>query len=440
MIRILHEIDLLVELMDKDQIEFFLRLFKENHKKCTIDLKKIRLKRCMKNHNGKKISFYNVLNIYKMEKFKNLSLKEILKDDINIGNDIKFANAIIYYENEIKEFLPKISENIKSNKNPFYEIKDTISEEDINNYFINRYSVTNIEEGINLNKIAEELLNENMDATNKINKEIEGFNAEEFYNYLIKNQNTEMDLPILSAFLKRNTLSEEEVKLIYKGLIRKKLLNTHIMRVKKFKEEEGYDTLDVLNNKITSSSKELEYLNEQIGKLKVNNIRLGEENKQLNSNNEDFKNKIKEKDIDRSKMEKSFKEEMNSLKNQNMSLKTKCDMYTKEISIFSCSADIIDYEVVIITNNSINLMKNMFPEIKFYSLVQWYTVDISKKHIQKVLIHRNGISSLDINLIEENMDRYKIKHEIIIARDQRELMDFILAFIKKDWVSTYEGL
>lgn len=434
----MNEIDVLVELMDKAQVELFLKLFKENYKNSYMDLKKLKLKRCIKKDNSKKDSFYNVLSTYKTDKFKNSTLKEILRDDLDIAEDVKFANAVIYHGEKIKEVLPQITENLRNNDPPFYKISDPVSEKEICEYFVNRYFLKKDNYVEVLRNSVEEVFREETEIIEKIEKETSKLGIQELYSYFKCNEVEYGDIPILSVILERLPFQDEERKGIYLGIIKERIEKLSNIKIENDENNSLKESIFKYENKVEFLEKEISNLNEQLDKLKTNNNKLEENNELLNKDNKLFREAIKIKEIDINNIEKDLRDEINVLKSQNMSLKTKCDMYSKELKIFSCSDEDFESEIVIITNNSVNLLKNMFPEVKFYSIMQWKTVDASKRNISKIIIHRNGMSSKDIEELEKDFIKFNIEYETILSKDQRELLDFILELRKGDWGVTYE--
>lgn len=434
----MNEIDVLVELMDKAQVELFLKLFKENYKNSYMDLKKLKLKKCIKKDNSKKDSFYNVLSTYKTDKFKSLTLKEILRDDLDVSDDVKFANAVIYHGEKIKEVLPQITDNLKNSNPPFYKISDPVSEKEIYEYFVNRYFLKRDNYVEVLKNSVEEVFREEKEIIEKVEEETSKLSIQELYSYFKSNEAQYGDIPILSVILEKLNFKDEDKKGIYLGIIKERIEKLSNIKIDNAENNSLKESILKYESKVEFLEKEIINLNEQLEKLKINNNKLEENNELLNKDNELFRETIKIKEIDINNIEKDLRDEINVLKSQNMSLKTKCDMYSKELMIFSCSDEEFESEIVIITNNSVNLLKNMFPEVKFYSIMQWNTVDVSKRNISKVIIHRNGMSSKDIDELEKDFIRFDIAYETILSRDQRELLDFILELRKGDWGVTYE--
>lgn len=428
----MNEIDIFLELLDYREVYRVCQKIKipvkdQNNKK----FNRIKLKQELRNGN---VSFNKFIIQNKDEDLSELTENEYLMflryfSSKNYPNHKKFINFLIYFPEKSGEMLPKISENIKQNKNVF-DFDIFFDESDLVDYLnkiFNCFDKKHIANMIDFTLVSahetglidlesidvEEVKKYNLD---DLLKKLESLNLEEelLHKYWYMKTH-KIEEPLYSQFLLN----------IYSNFV-----GLFIPFLKKANDVEDYKKVVEEKNKLKSENEKLEkslrrYKNvsEKLEKSIKNNQELQKDiekkQKQISANNTNIikiesKNKQSMKDYEEVK-ELSEKYQI-EIKNLNLCFDMFAnDLYNKNIAIVSAfnreKIKILhDNELLFVKSEEVNKRKilNLPQDIKI------------------VLIERYGINSRTIRNIKKQFEDKDIIISIINSNDDKELLEEII--------------
>lgn len=394
----------------------------------------------------------------KDDEFENIDENEFfaLMNDIkfnNYPNSKKFANALIYFPEKTKQFLPKIYENIQNNREPFQGLFLFDNEEDLVSYLTRTSLFCGDKWQEHMDRYFSFYFNqEDKEKIELAKKETIRWTLKDFYNYINDNKN-EISLHIYQyAYLLTHNDVDKSIKHCFIEEIMASLLQSVYKKVdalnksqedieeyqKNIKElNEIKQQVDLLKNENTLLIKELKQKDKQINHIKLEsekklNEKLAEYNKLKENMECNFTKKIEHFAEQIKNNERIYNKKLADIQNENEKLKKELNEIQLYIEYAFPANEDRSYEFAVVHCIETKLVSIIYPEVLFINVNEWSErFRTLPKDIHTIYIVREGLSNRQVGCIQKDAKAQSIETKMIFAGNEKALIENI-AILKND--------
>jgi hypothetical protein len=434
------QIDLYVNCIDEKEVDSVLKFFKQKQKNGGMAFKKTKIKKILRGQEnvGKVGSvslspFMAVLNRLLVKELNDLSEKAFLmflaEEPSNIPSYVKLANFIILHPDKFKELQPQIIENLADEERKLFNFGLKFEDDkELKEYMIQMLKVDNNDRFFRdvplMMKILKILDSDNKETIGEIN------DLYDLYDSIVNSAVGQANFVQEFAYLKDNKDLDEEMTNLLKMKTLLDLCDYNIDKLpmrnednNKFQEIES--TIKLIkeeNKKIIKSSKEI---------TKIHNAEKRDSEKRIKSLMVETKEMENELILSHNTC-RSLSAEVEKLKNKSLIEKEEYQFKIKEIErYFEDSFESEENPVcefgIIFSEIEINLAQKLFTEVKLIHRKNWKEQIDS---LDKVYLHRQGISSREISKIKSYCSENNIKNKVISIFNEKDLIEKISIYKK----------
>lgn len=427
----MNEIDLYINLIDKDEADRILRIFNSSVKNSNLNFKKFKIKKILKKTsvNEKKFSRENnrfnfVIKEHIVSKNDDISEKEFLlslnaRESNNVKDYEKLANLIYHYPQSIEKYMDMLLSNYKEEK-PLFDLGIEINNDEEAKNYLEHIAISNETDDV---KILSLLLlkffncEENDKEILEMSQEIEKWSLTELRKKIAYDNNLETYTIKALYVYKHSELEEEFAKI---------LLNDALMEFAescKNEKKELKNKLRLMEKNSLSSEeveelknykKEAESLCRKVSKLEKI---IEKEKEKCEETKNKFKLNINEQKEVYQKNIVKIEKKIENLKNE----KIQKEQYFN--SVFNCEKD--EYVFAVVTSFEIEIARKIYPEILFIKEKEFYEKKNMLRKVRKVYIQREGMSYRKIAEIEKYCNKRKIDTCVYFFGKEKNLIEKI---------------
>lgn len=427
----MNEIDLYINLIDKNEADRILRVFNSNVKNSNLNFKKFKIKKILKKTslNEKKFSRENnrfnfVIKEHIVSKNDDISEKEFLlslntRESNNVKDYEKLANLIYHYPHSVDKYMDKLLQNYKEGK-PLFDLGIEIENDEEAKNYLQHIALSNETDDVKvLSLLLLKFFNceENDKEIIKMAQEVEKWNFTELRKKISYDYNLETYIIKALYVYKHNELEEEFAKL---------LLNDALMEFAEACKNEKIELKNKLRliEKNSLSNEELEELKNYKKEAQVLHRKVLKLEKVIDRERE--KGRETEKKL-RLKINEQKKVHEKNIANMDKKIQNlKNQIFEKEQyfnSVFNCEKE--QYLFAIVTSFEIEIAQKIYPEVLFIKEKEFYEKKNILRKVSEVYIQREGMSYRKIAEIEKYCNKRKIDTCVYFFGTEKDLIEKI---------------
>lgn len=427
------EIELYLKLINNDRAEMLLKCFKDSATFGNLELKRLKLRKHFRT-NTKKFGFANAIRGCRMPEFESYSEEEFFKHmsllkASELTDDIRFANALLFFPEKTRSLMPKLVENHESGKPLFSGLYNFDTEDEIRKFIKDTINMGNGEMIREMTECLMDMLpEEDVKKVEEIVGKISEFTLGEYFESFSELEKKHGYVLVQLAFCRCNP--DEDSEMMF-GMLK----DTILYCLQKAKLRRNFVT-DAEKKQMDQLKKEHDHALTNMDNLKGMNKLLTEENKILEKKIRKLQQELEVRKAENEKL----KRDGEASSNRACQLENQWKRIDKNINSMVFENE---HKHVVISCHANEVLERLFPQVVFITMDEWN--DSKRKLLSKngsykrIFIQRNGVSTGQIDKVREFASSRDIPCSLFMADSPCEVVKKMIE-VSCDGRNSYEAI